>query len=231
MSMHRGARIAMGLLIAALVAVASQYAARVFRLPVGGFLPPSFVVHTAMWVLSLVLIGLLSKGQLDSYGLTRGTFKLGPRIFLWILPTALLSTMSAIASPEASRTFGSQSFTKLQIIVLIWVYASVSEELLTRGLLQSFLQPLRQTAENPPRRLHLSMPVVVSGLFFGAMHAVLVGSMGTGAVPLIVLAVFLGLVAAWYREKTGSLVPAIIVHALFNIGGTVPVWIVQWLRR
>jgi membrane protease YdiL (CAAX protease family) len=47
----------------------------------------------------------------------------------------------------------------------------------------------------------------------------------------IVLATFLGIVAAYYRESTGSLLPAILVHALFNIGGTLPLWAVEWLRR
>ena len=50
------------------------------------------------------------------------------------------------------------------------------------------------------------------------------------AVPVILLAMLLGLVAARYRERTGSLLPAIIVHALFNIGGMLPLWVIQWLR-
>jgi membrane protease YdiL (CAAX protease family) len=59
-------------------------------------------------------------------------------------------------------------------------------------------------------------------LFFGFMHFVLIKSMGPAAIPVILLAVVLGLVAARYRERTGSLLPAIIVHALFNIGGMLP---------
>jgi membrane protease YdiL (CAAX protease family) len=74
------------------------------------------------------------------------------------------------------------------------------------------------------------MPVLVSGLFFGSMHIVLVKSMGLAAIPIIVLAVFLGLVAARYRERMGSLLPAIIVHALFNVGGMLPLRVSQWLR-
>jgi membrane protease YdiL (CAAX protease family) len=73
--------------------------------------------------------------------------------------------------------------------------------------------------------------VIISGLFFGAMHVVLIPFMGPAAFPLIVLAVFLGLVAGYYRERTGSLLPAIIVHSLFNIGGSLPIWLIHWLRR
>jgi len=75
------------------------------------------------------------------------------------------------------------------------------------------------------------MPVDVSGLFFGFMPFVLIKSMGHAAIPVILLAVVLGLVAARYRERTGSLLPAIIAHALFNIGGMLPLWVIQWMRR
>jgi membrane protease YdiL (CAAX protease family) len=47
--------------------------------------------------------------------------------------------------------------------------------------------------------------------------------------PVIVLTTLLGLVAGYYREKTGSLIPAIIIHALFNVGGMLPMWLLSWL--
>jgi membrane protease YdiL (CAAX protease family) len=49
-----------------------------------------------------------------------------------------------------------------------------------------------------------------------------------GQVPLLTTCP--GLVTARYREKTGSLFPAIIIHVLFNIGGMLLLWMVQWLR-
>ena len=119
-------------------------------------------------------------------------------------------------------------FTKLQIIVFVWIYASICEETLVRGLLQTLLS--RTANAGAAIRHWLSMPVVVSGLFFGAMHLVLVKQIGAKAVPVILLAICLGLIAAHYREKTGSLLPAFIVHALFNIGGTLPMWAILWLR-
>jgi len=62
------------------------------------------------------------------------------------------------------------------------------------------------------------------------MHVVLIPSMGAAAVAPIVMATFLGLVAAAYRQATGSLVPAVLVHALFNVGGMLPQWIAEWAR-
>lgn len=180
-----------------------------------------------MLALSLGAMLLISKGRLDLYGFTRGTYKFSPRILLWVLPTAVFSTVQAVASREQG-TGGPPGFTKLQLIVFVWLYATVCEETLTRGLLQTLLSRGAKVAAAPPHRL--SMPVVVSGLFFGSMHIVLVKSMGLKAVPVILLVTFLGLVAARYREKTGSLLPAMIIHALLNVGGMLPFWSVQWLR-
>jgi membrane protease YdiL (CAAX protease family) len=214
--------------LAAAVALVARYATRFVGVPPAGFLPPSFVTHSVMLALSLVAMWLLSKRRLDGCGLAMGTYEFSPRILVWVLPTAVLSIASALASPAGQGAGGPGGLTKPQVIVFVWVYASICEELLTRGLLQTLLSADPRGGAPAARRL--SMPVLVSALFFGSMHLVLVKSMGPAAVPVILLAVFLGLVAARYREKTGSLIPAMIVHALFNIGGTLPLWVVQWLR-
>jgi len=111
----------------------------------------------------------------------------------------------------------------------VWIYASVCEEVLTRGLLQTLLTGKKDAGA--AARRGLSLPVLLSGIFFGLMHLVLIKSMGPAAFPMIVVATFLGIVAARYREKTGSLIPAVFVHALFNVGGMLSVWMIQWLRR
>jgi membrane protease YdiL (CAAX protease family) len=117
---------------------------------------------------------------------------------------------------------------QLQLVVFVWIYASVCEEVLTRSLLQTLVTG-RDTGRGAPARF--SMPVVVSGLFFGAMHLVLIDSMGPAAAVPIVLATLLGYLAARYREATGSLIPAVIVHMLFNVGGMLPGWIVGLFGR
>jgi membrane protease YdiL (CAAX protease family) len=225
---YRSFRPVFALILAAGVALAAMYAPRLVVVSLASFLPPSIVTHTVMFVLSIAAMWLLSKGRLDLYGITTGTYQFSPHIVMWVLPTGVLSLASTIASPGGQRTGFPIELTKYQIIVFVWVYASICEELLTRGLLQTLLGGNSRDGAGAPRKL--SMPVIVSALFFGAMHLVLVKSMGLAAVPVILLTVFLGLVAARYRERTGSLLPAIIVHALFNIGGTLPLWVIQWLR-
>ena len=96
-----------------------------------------------------------------------------------------------------------------------------------RGLYQSWLSPLQEYKVRVFRKIHLSAPVLLSALFFGAMHAILWPRIGRLALIIMLSAAILGIVAGYYREKTKSLVPAILVHALFNVGGSLPFWILK----
>jgi membrane protease YdiL (CAAX protease family) len=180
--------------------------------------------HSAMWILSLTVIGLMSRGNLASYGFTKGDFRLTGGIFLWVIPTAILSVIGFVASRAGIQLKGGLGYSPFQTIIFVWIYATASEEIFTRGLLQSYLIPLTKFGIDLSKGLRLSLPVIFSGLYFGIMHIVAVKKMGP---PVLVLSTALGLVAGYYREKTGSLIPALIIHALFNIGGSLPMWLLS----
>jgi len=72
-----------------------------------------------------------------------------------------------------------------------------------------------------PRFLRIGRAALISAAFFAAMHLVLLLS-HTDAVTVVIILLFtfsVGLLAAHQRERTGSLVPAIGVHMLANVGG------------
>ena len=81
--------------------------------------------------------------------------------------------------------------------MVVTLVAPFVEELLYRGLgfglLTPFVGPLPA--------------IVITGIAFGLAHGLVLG--------LPVLAIF-GMVLAWLRWQTGSVVPGMIVHALFN---------------
>lgn len=210
------------------VALIALYAERRVALPEDALLPGSFVTHSVMLGLSLAIVGAFYRGRFSHFGFTRGTYRFRPAILLWAVPTAVLSLPYALAPqhPESMGVLGGR--TELQLVLFVWIYASVCEEVLTRGLLQTLIA---SSLGRPSAAARFSIPVVVSALFFGAMHLVLIGRMGAAAVAPIVLATLLGFLAARYREATGSLIPAILVHALFNVGGMLPGWIVRWVTR
>ena len=90
------------------------------------------------------------------------------------------------------------------VVVGFWfgavVLAPVAEELFFRGLVQTFL------GSHLPRRW---MAVLFSSVAFGLVHSSQVHAIGA----LILLGVILGLA----YERSGSLIPPMMIHAVFNL--------------
>jgi len=93
-----------------------------------------------------------------------------------------------------------ESFGSLPVqILLIVIAAPVSEEVCFRGMLFGGLRT----------RMPRIAAALLSGLIFGALHALT----GISAVPPLI---FFGFVLALLYEKTGSIVPGILLHMLNN---------------
>lgn len=109
------------------------------------------------------------------------------------------------------------SFGLPAFFIVIVGLSSVSEEILTRGMLQADLE---RAFDPDVRFLGLSAPVWVSGLFFGAMHMGLFRAAAAETVWVtLAFTTTVGLLAARAREKTGGLGAPIAVHVFGNIGG------------
>jgi membrane protease YdiL (CAAX protease family) len=93
------------------------------------------------------------------------------------------------------------------------ICASIQEEIIFRGLLQSFLEQ-RWTAANSVLGVALSPAVLFAATLFAIVHL-------ESGVAVFVGAMVLGLVAGELRRRGGSLLPAVIVHAVFNAANLV----------
>jgi membrane protease YdiL (CAAX protease family) len=179
-----------------------------------------FINHTAMLVLSLGIMLVVGKGKLSRYGFQLATNGHLRQVVLWGLGLGIVSTLiEAIVPGKEGSITGEMSL--LQIVVFVWLYASISEEVFVRGLIQSSLSRLAKYGFIAFGR-RISFPVLASALLFGLLHLVQ-SAMGAGGyqVLVIVLSAFvLGLMAGYHRERTGSLVPAIVVHLFANAGGS-----------
>ena len=132
------------------------------------------------------------------------------------LTTLVMRLTSAKGMGEGMARYG-----PLMMFVTIG-FGSVAEEVFVRGWLQGRLEPLRDRMVDLGG-LRLSVPVVASGLFFSAMHLML---LARGADPwtvgfVLVFTAVLGLLAARAREVTGSLWPAVATHVAGNVGGVI----------
>ncbi len=185
-----------------------------------------FLSQTGFLIVSMILIFIFSKGRLSEFGFG---LPAGKKWLIWIpvsLIIGFISCLIIIFSPAkgfpdsgGSSALGS---SVLQMILLVWIQASICEEVTYRSAIQGFLKPLMNYGIYI-RKLFLSIPVITSGILFGIMHVFLVtiGMDNLSVVIIMLNGIVLGLIAGYQREKTGSLIPAIIIHACFNIGGSV----------
>jgi membrane protease YdiL (CAAX protease family) len=180
--------------------------------------------HLSMAFASVLLCCVVSRGNLDRYGFTRGRFRFNPRLLLWTLGGVLGAVFLSLSGAGGVMAF--QDLTPVQIVVLTWLLASVAEEIYARGLIQGYLEPLRPLGLRV-WRMQLSLPMLFGAAWFAALHlsVLTLGANLLTVAIIIVYAFVLGLVAGHQREKTGSLIPAVLMHSLFNIGGTAIGWL------
>jgi len=181
-----------------------------------------FVNYGVMLAVSLILVLASSMGDASSFGFTRPKVGGGYRAGItWGVILGVIASIVSLAS-HAGGMSPLKGLSFVQIILLVWVLASVAEEVLVRGYVQSYLEPLIDRGFTA-FRMRISLPVILSALFFAAMHIILLAT-GTSFLLtyiIVVFAFFLGLIAAYQRERTGSILPAIAAHVSFNIGGAV----------
>ena len=182
--------------------------------------------HIAMIVFSILLILIINKGNLKEYGFVWNTKFSWGRIVLLSLLIGMIPSIISKLFLEIEVKNPAEGFTLIEKIIFIWIWASICEEILTRGLIQGFLSPYKNIGINFFNK-KISLPVIIGAIFFGTMHLMLL-NIGVDFFSVFIIAIFgviLGLIAGYQKEKTDSLIPAIIVHVCFNIGASLSIFI------
>jgi membrane protease YdiL (CAAX protease family) len=99
-------------------------------------------------------------------------------------------------------------FVAWKIALYFIVGASVQEEVIFRGLIQSIVEE-RLAASFRICSISISGAVAFTATLFGVVHLEV-------GVAVALSAVMLGLVAGELRRRSESLLPAIVVHSIFN---------------
>lgn len=180
---------------------------------------PHFIVKSLLLIFAVVAVALdQSRGWRD-YGFQAATSKVS-----WgrvIGAGALLGAASValvFVTPAQGMT-GLRNFGLLGMLLSIWFYSSLSEEIFVRGWFQSLVD---QDSKLEIGERSVKTAVLASGLLFGSLHFSLFFK-GEDVLTGIIIVVFtslLGLLAASYRDRYQSLVPAFVTHVAYNVGAT-----------
>lgn len=112
-----------------------------------------------------------------------------------VFVTAYVALVGAPEQEEIAESFGALPFQ----ILLVAIAAPVSEEIFFRGMLFGGMR----------RRMPRLVAALASAALFGALHAVT----GLSAVPPLIV---FGFILALLYERTGSIVPGVLLHMLNN---------------
>jgi len=173
-------------------------------------------LKTLLVFAAFALISVWRKRVPGSYGLRRASGVRWRRTVAagLALGAATSLIILLLGGSGMQAALGSMKFW--QIVLIVWIGSSISEEIFTRGWAQGALDRWRGVAYGGH-----SVPVIVAALLFGSMHITLIGH-GVDIITTVVVvisATLLGLIAGSLRERHGGLAPAILVHICFNIGG------------
>jgi membrane protease YdiL (CAAX protease family) len=123
----------------------------------------------------------------------------------------IVAVLQRVLGVESPRTFETLAFW--QIVLLFWIGASVQEEIIFRSLIQSIVG--RTLNSNATLKWGpLSAAAVIVAVLFAVIHI----PMGVFTACAALVA---GISAGELRARSSSILPAIIVHAMFNITGTI----------
>lgn len=161
--------------------------------------------------LSLILVFYLKKNRkFDSYGV-KGITKAGFHKSLFYIPLILLALMQYIAGIDSTV-----SREEIISTCILMIGVGFIEELVFRGFLFQGISA----------KSGVNRAVLISGITFGIGHIVnlLRGYTYMEQIEQIIVAIAIGIVLTLLVVITKSIIPGMLFHIVFNIGGTITKW-------
>jgi len=212
-------KIIYGLLITIIIFFLSNFLVKKFHLNIE-FIPNSFIIHSIMFVLSILFISIFRKNINFSISFPKFKEILKP-IALGILVSIIVNISMSIVTKISGGNIEGHSLifkmTPFQVFIFIFIYASIAEEMLFRGFLLNMLEPLKSKGVTLLNR-KISLSVIISAIMFGFSHLILI-TIGMGwpfLIRVVLFATILGLISGYYQEKHNNTAFAIIVHMAGN---------------
>jgi|GEM_PF-3973555 membrane protease YdiL (CAAX protease family) len=176
------------------------------------------LIGILQFIICLAAIFILSRRKLSQYGFRGARSVSYPVLLLWVFLIHLLLWLSLRILGIDEGEHPLQEHGLFYIITQALILAPLTEELIFRGLVQSYLKPYKQKGFRVIN-IFLSYPVLFATLLFTLSHLPMVlRNMGLfGGMPVLLSALLYGLLLGYFREKHDSLIPPIIGHFAANL--------------
>jgi hypothetical protein len=192
--------------------------ARSLKLGLGPTLTESAVMSQVVLKSTIVLVALLCWTLLgrpfSEMGWRRADWWKRSYLFWFVIAaTTMMAGSVAMIFLGARHPLASQMRFP-EIVLVIWLLSSFSEEVYVRGLVQSWVANRRDGINSA-----FTPSIVSSTLLFAAMHAPLIWSPAgvKGGLLIVLMMVAVGWACAVLRARSTSLLPAIVCHVVANV--------------
>lgn len=185
------------------------------------FIPSGLTSQIVILTFSSILIYFFNKKGIINFNIGKVTIKqIIPPILLTVLLLIIAEFIFSRVLGNANEEHFTSAMSGIQIVFIVVILASISEELLFRGFLQNILEPIKSYGIKI-LNLKLSLPVIISGILFGLIHFGIITTGGSFnfAIKIVLSAIIMGMIAGYFQEKYNNFLFAIIVHMTANISG------------
>jgi membrane protease YdiL (CAAX protease family) len=182
------------------------------------------VSQTFFLITSLLLMRWVGRKPFRVYG-----FRLADRRSVLIpiglavgitLAGMVISSVLTMLSPGNEPSAGLHPAARQgfwHMVLSVWVYASLCEEVLFRGWLQTELGVWGRDRA----RIAFAPPVLIPALLLSLGHLCLIGLLDSVMLLSVLIMTFgIGWLAGYWRQKTGSLLQAYLIHFTANAVGS-----------
>lgn len=196
-----------------------------------------YVDHAAMLVIALVLIAWLSKGSVSEYGLQWPKSKAyALAAMVWGVVFGIVMTLVDYFPQILAHTPPPNQLSLTGASLGGWlsfegIFVGFSEEIPFRGLLQTFLMQ-RTSGLVRLGKFDMHIAGVILALLFALAHLISFWERAFWyALGQQVYAFALGILYAYWREKSGSLLASIIGHNVGDVVEYALMFVMTWLWR
>jgi membrane protease YdiL (CAAX protease family) len=196
--------------------------ARALRLGLGSTASSSAVVSQIVLKTAIVVVAILGwtllRRPLREMGWRKADWWNRTYLVWFAISAAAMMAASVTAVLMGARHPVAAQMSFLQLVVIVWLLSSFSEEVYVRGLVQSWVA---DGADANGSKSAFEPSIVSSALLFAALHVSLMWSSAgvKGGVTIVLATLCVGWACAVLRARSGSLWPAIACHVVGNVAG------------